>query len=230
MRESFRFLTAGLSLLIVVGCSESPSAPTATPARSLSASSPSFNYDSYRSSYGDSFASFIVTPAGGSYSVNGLFDVNFPANSVCDPDLSSYGEGTWNSSCVPLNRALRITAQVRLSSGGISVDFQPALRFVPTTRVTVSTDLFASFIKANRGYFNANPAALRPFAMYYSPFIGGSRVADYLSDRSLVTHIDLNTGRVWRRVKHFSGYNVTSGESCDPADGDPDCIEVDGRF
>jgi hypothetical protein len=53
-------------------------------------------------------------------------------------------------------------------------------------------------------------------------------VADYLSDPSLVTHVDLNTGTVWRRVKHFSGYLMGSGESCEPSPDFPECIAVDG--
>lgn len=228
MRESFRFLTAGLSLMILVGCSENTVAPTAATTHTMSAASaPRFDYN-YAGSWGDQSTSFVATPAGGTYAVNGLFNITFPAGSICDPDLSTYGEGTWDTSCVPLNRAIRITATTRLSGGGMAVDFSPELRFVPTSQVVISTDVFAGFIKANRAFFAANPWALRPLALYYSPTLGGSTVADYISDYSLVTHVNLSTGRVSRRVKHFSGYNITSGQACDPAAGDPDCIQVDG--
>jgi hypothetical protein len=228
MRESFRIICVGLSLLIVAGCSDSSTSPSAPATRSLSASSPSFDYSGGQS-WGDDNDNFTISPNGGSYSVNGLFNVNFPAGSVCDPDLSSYGEGQWNNSCVTLTRGIRITATVRVTSAGVAVDFQPALRFAPDKQVTISTDIFAPAIRANREYFSRNPSALRPLAMYYSPFLGANRVADYISDPSLVTHVDLRTGKVWRRIKHFSGYSATTGQPCNPADGDPDCIEVDGR-
>jgi hypothetical protein len=31
---------------------------------------------------------------------------------------------------------------------------------------------------------------------------------------------------VWRKIKHFSGYNVATGEECTPSPDDPDCIDV----
>ena len=226
MRENLRLIAAGLSLLVVVGCGETATAPQAASTQKLSATAPKFDY-SFAGTFGDQYSSFVVTPSGGTYAA-GSFNVSFPANAVCDPDLSSYGEGTWDSSCVPLGRAIRVSAQVRLGASGVAIDFSPDIRFVPGKVVTLSTDMYAPYIRANRDFFARYPQALRPLALYYSPTIGGNRVADYLSDPSLVTHIDLSTGRVWRRVKHFSGYSVTSGDACEPSPGDPDCIEVGG--
>jgi hypothetical protein len=40
--------------------------------------------------------------------------------------------------------------------------------------------------------------------------------------------VNLTTGLVWRRVKHFSGYSVTSGLACDPSPGNPDCVDTGG--
>ncbi len=82
-------------------------------------------------------------------------------------------------------------------------------------------------IRSNQSFFASNPSTLRPLALDYSPTLGGDAVADYVSDPSLITHIDLTTGRIWRRVKHFSGYSQTNGLPCDPSPDDPDCIEVD---
>jgi hypothetical protein len=228
MRENLRLISVGLSLVIVAGCSDTSTAPSAPAQRSLAPAAPAFDYSS-GGSFGDARSSFTVGASGGTRSVAGLFNVNFPAGSICDPDLSSYGEGTWDSSCVALARDIQITATVRLTSTGLAVDFAPELRFVPSKVVTVSTDIFAPVIRANRDYFSRNPSALRPLAMYYSPFLGGARVPDYIRDPSLVTHIDLQTGRIWRRIKHFSGYSVTTGEPCNPSPDDPDCIEVDSH-
>lgn len=227
MRENLRLLSVGLSLMIVAGCSDTSTAPVSQ--RSFSPAAPAFDFSSGGAySFGDGRQTFTVGANGGSYNVAGLFNVNFPAGSICDPALSSYGEGTWDSSCASLGRNIQVTATVRLTAGGLAVDFQPELRFAPNKVVTISTDLFAPMIRANREFFAKYPSTLRPLAMYYSPFLGSSRVPDYVSDRSLVTHIDLVTGRIWRRVKHFSGYSVTTGEACNPSPDDPDCIQIDG--
>ena len=228
MRENLRLIAAGLSLLVVVGCGESTTAPQATANHKLSVSgAPSFDYGNAGFGFGDQSTTFTVTSNGGSFNVGGLFNVNFPANSICSDD-GSYAAGDWEASCAPRKTPLRITATVRLTSAGLAIDFSPDIRFVPSQTVTVSTDVFGPFIRANRSYFVSHPAALRPFALYYTPTLGASTVADYISDSSLITHIDLTTGRVWRRVKHFSGYSATTGEPCDPAPGDPDCVQTDG--
>ncbi len=227
MRANIRIISVGLSLLIVAGCSDVSTNPKASATRALSASSPAFDYSGGGAfSFGDSRTQFSVSPDGGSFPIGGLFSINFPKSSICDPDLSSYGPSEWNNSCVPLNRPITITVSTRLSSNGLAMDFQPELRFVPSTTVTISTDLFAPIIRANRDFFSQYPSTLRPLAMYYVPSLGSTRVADYLTDYDLVTRVDLRTGRVWRRVKHFSGYAYGTGEPCDPAAGDPDCIAV----
>jgi len=62
--------------------------------------------------------------------------------------------------------------------------------------------------------------------MYYSPSLGSSPVEDFANDPSLITHVSLTSGRVWRSIWHFSGYLMGGGE-CDPTQGDPNCIYVD---
>ncbi|HEX4684046.1 MAG TPA: hypothetical protein VH277_15120, partial [Gemmatimonadaceae bacterium] len=47
------------------------------------------------------------------------------------------------------------------------------------------------------------------------------------SDASVATHVNLATGRVWRRIKHFSGYNIFTGEKCLPMSDDSNCVQVD---
>lgn len=220
-----RFFVAGAALIAAAACSEPSATPTGLAA---SRTAPAFDY-SGSGAYGTQSSSFTVTSKGGSFSLGGVFTVNFPNNSICDPDLSSYGPGEWDRSCVTLgDRAVNITATVLLTPNGAAVDFSPALRFAPEKVVTISTDIFASTILANKAYYQANPSALRPLAIYYSNRLGSAGIADYLSDPTLVTHIDLTTGRVWRRVKHFSGYSQTSGLACNPSPDDPDCIEIQG--
>jgi hypothetical protein len=228
MRESFRFLAAGLSLLILAGCSETATSPSATPTRQLSASGPAFDYNSVGSS-GSQTTTFTVTSSGGSFSVNGLFNVNFPANSVCNPTRSTYGSTEWDKPCSTLLPGESVTIQARLSltSAGMAVDFSPELRFNPNTTVTISTDIFSSTIRNNRDYFLANPSSLGFLSVSYSPTLGGPVINDFAFDSSLQTHVGLTSGRIWRRIKHFSGYMIGNGEPCDPSPDNPDCIEVD---
>jgi hypothetical protein len=229
MRVQLRLLAAAAALS-VAACSEPASAPHASNDRvSASDHAPSFDYSSV-GSFGRRTADFALTSGGGSFNVNGLFTVNFPKNSVCDPDQSTYGPGEWDKPCVTLSadKTIALQATVQLTSTGVAVDFQPALRFSPDAQVTISTDIFAPAIAASRSYLYSHPAAARPLAVYYSPSLGSNLIADYLSDPGAVTHVDLSTGKIWRRIKHFSGWSQTSGGACDPRPDDPDCIEVDG--
>jgi hypothetical protein len=118
-----------------------------------------------------------------------------------------------------------VTATFGFANGGPVVDFSPALRFSPDAQVTLSTGIYAPLLTSLRPLFATNPSLLRYFAMYYTPDLGTTDVTDAAFDPSLVTHINLRSGLVWRRVKHFSGYNLASGKACDPSPDDPNCIE-----
>jgi hypothetical protein len=226
-----RIAVAGavVAALMIGGCSES-TAPTTLP-RGLSVGPdgrpdlrPSALFGGLRST------TFTLTSAGGSFDV-GMFNVNFPANSVCDPTTSSYGPGTWDSPCATLGdgQSITVTATYGFTlAGGPVVDFSPALRFSPNANVVISTDAYALVLTFFRSYWLANPGALRYFGMYYTPDFGATSFTDAGYDISQATHVNLTTGLVWRRIKHFSGYNVTSGLPCDPSPDDPDCIDTGG--
>jgi hypothetical protein len=189
-----------------------------------------FDFSSVGAAFGLSETDFTVGPEGGSFSIGGLYTVDFPDNSVCDPARSSYGDDEWDKSCTVLDagQSIKVHAVVSLSATGLAVDFSPALRFSPTRQVTISTDIFASYILANKDYFAGNKNALNALTIFYAPSLGATRVKDFSSDRGLITHINMSTGRIWRRVKHFSGYSIITGEACEPSPDNPDCIEVDG--
>jgi hypothetical protein len=232
MRVSLRSLAAIAALVVAAGCGEAPSAPSAT-TLAPSNRAPSFDLSARRGFGAQQSTTFKLTARGGTFTVGaGLFQVAFPAGSVCDPQLTQDAPSLWNQDCVTLGGrdVIEVTATVRLGVDGLAIDFQPGLRFAKDAGVTISTYAFAPIIVANRGYFAQHPSALRPLAMYYTSSLGGEQVADYLLDPSLVTHIDLSTGRVWRRVWHFSGYSITNGQACDPSPDDPDCVEVGHGF
>jgi hypothetical protein len=226
-----RIAAAGavVAALMVGGCSES-TAPTTLP-RGISVGQdgrPDLRPVGLFG--GPRTTTFTITAAGGSFDA-GVFTVNFPANSVCDPTSSTYGPGTWDSPCATLGdgQSVTVTATYGFTfGGGPVVDFSPALRFNPKTTVTISTDLYAPVLTYFRSYWLSNPDALRFFGMYYTPDFGATGFTDAGRDASLATHVNLTTGIVWRRVKHFSGYNISSGLPCDPSPDDPDCIDTGG--
>jgi hypothetical protein len=231
MRASSRWLAAGIATAFLAACSDSSTSPRPASSHGPSLAPPSFDFSATAFALGFTQNDFVVGAAGGSFSIGGLYTVNFPANSVCDPAQSSYGPTEWDKPCVTLGNGQSVTlhATLTLSAGGLAVDFSPAVRFSPSTVVTISTDIFAPVVRANSAYFASNPAALNSLAILYSTNLGSAGLSDYSKDASVITHVDLTTGRIWRRVKHFSGYSIISGEACDPSPDNPDCVEVDDK-
>jgi len=155
---------------------------------------------------------FYVGPTGGIF-LAGNNAVIFPANSVCDPATSSYGPSTWDLPCTPLQAPLRVHAEVRRVNGGTWVDFTPSLRFAPssnparwvwmvmyTPEVTSATD------------------DLSRFNILWANKIGGGTVDETPGDATLRTYVDTWLGISMRRIKHFSGYAIPGGRSCDQSE------------
>ena len=169
---------------------------------------------------------FDITTTGGTITLGDRFTLTFPANAVCDPSSSSYGLGHWNDSCTPTDKSITVHAKIWQRNGYVYVDFSPALRFSPTAEVILSTDLAASVL-AGRTDLSGQTAPLRRFSILYATDASDAGSNEYYqsNDKSLVTKINLITGTVSRRIKHFSGYIIAdSGEPCDPQWGDPNCI------
>lgn len=154
-------------------------------------------------------ADFTVTPSGGMFSL-GNNAVYFPANSICDPATSSYGPGTWDDACTPLDRPIDFHAEVRRDtvSGQTWVDFTPAVRFVPTDDPNQTVWML---MKAGVDVTDANYVGL---AMQWMPTGSPSLAVDEAStDSSLKTYVDIQRDVVFRRVKHFSGYIVFTAKA-----------------
>lgn len=228
MRVTLRNFAVAAAALTIAACSDSSTAPGNASAVRPVGHGPSSDLLLGNLLLG---TDFTLNSKGGTFPLaGGLYTVVFPANAVCDPAVSTYGTDQWDAPCTTLGKgqSIKVHATVSVTSTGLAVDFSPSLRFSPLTTVTLYTDYYSAVITANSAYFSANHAALRPFAMYWAPVFGAASVPDYLTDPTAVTHVNITTGRIWRRIKHFSGYNVVSGQPCDPSQGDPDCIEVDG--
>jgi hypothetical protein len=157
-------------------------------------------------------------------------DCSDPAKRVCDPATNSYGPETWDLPCTTLKagQSITVNATYGFTSHGLSIDFSPAMRFNPSTEVRISTGVYAPVLTTFASYFAAYPSTLHFLGIYYAPGLDLAGKTDAAFDPSLITHVNLSTGLVWRRIKHFSGYNIASGLPCDPSPDDPDCVDGGG--
>ncbi|MBC7673153.1 MAG: hypothetical protein H7247_12095 [Polaromonas sp.] len=153
---------------------------------------------------------FTVTPNGGVFML-GNHAIVFPARSICDPSVSSYGPGTWDAPCVALKGALRIHAKVRTAKLGTWVDFSPSLRFVPSTdeKQWVYIYMYTPSV--------IGVTDISKYSILWAPAVGANGVNDAAGDPSVRTFVDTKSGVSMRHIKHFTGYLTSSGRSCDPA-------------
>jgi hypothetical protein len=149
---------------------------------------------------------FSITLIPGQSTLYYLGDGNsmfFPAGSVCDP-ASTYGASEWDNACAPISGVVTVNVREWLDAKGHArADFLPHLRFVPsllpTAWVTIS--------------FKDFQASLDPFynILYCATDTSGC-FDESKTDASLLTVRDAVTGKVTRRIKHFSGYMVGAGD------------------
>jgi hypothetical protein len=225
MRGFSKFVIVGAAVAVSAGCSDSTTSPRQVDERQIAPNdAPSLDYTGPSRFFGYKAATITLTPAGGTFEIGDLYTLTVPAGAVCVPG-SSYGPGTWDQPCTTLRegQSIKVTATYGFANNGPIVDFSPDIRFSPSKEVTLSTDLYAPVLTMFRQYFQANPSSLRYFSIYYTPDFGDTRISDAALDASLTTHINLKTGVVYRRIKHFSGYNQAAGAACDLTLGDPDC-------
>lgn len=163
---------------------------------------------------------FTVTPNGGTFLL-GNHAVVFPAHSICDPSVSSYGPATWDNSCVALKGALRIHAKIRTAKLGTWIDFSPSLRFVPSKDHKEWVYIYMYTPSA------IGAADLSKYTILWAPALGASGINDAAEDVTLRTYVDTRSGVSMRRIKHFTGFVGSSGRSCDPA-VETDCYPVTG--
>jgi hypothetical protein len=210
-------MVAAAALFVASACNETSVSPTSLPPGPVQGS-PALK------ALGTSewTKSFTISPTGSSVNLFGVYTVRFPANSVCNPAITT--------ACVPATAPINVTVTVKAAHGRLWADFSPHLEFVnsadPTRWVTISTDILSGFLQSNRDYLRANPGYLRRFALLYASSIGAPPVSQAGSDPTLKTWVNYTTGVIWRRIKSFSGYNVATGEPCDPSPEDPYCIDV----
>lgn len=182
----------GLGVLALTACQDAvaPSRPSLSGRPSL-ASSPTAT------------ASFTYDPGTGVTAEVGAFKIKMPYATVCDPTTSSYGTGTWDAPCAAAQTPITITATAYTNAAGRRfIQFEPALRF--TTNPSGKDVVLYVYDKS---------VAIDPSTrILYCPD-GGACIDEAATDPSVAVNFDAPNGFVFRRLKHFSGYNVTAGFS-----------------
>jgi hypothetical protein len=188
-----------LAGVLLAGCAGESTRPAALQQTSELRSSPFVPTDAQKALVGvsDGTYTFDVDPNVNQSLTLGASHLDIPAYAVCDLDESTYGPGHWDEDCKPQGRRFKLTAVVRnAATDHPSVDFQPALRFSPNKNVNLY--LFVTddaTLDASRvvKYCNATGC-----------------VDESIADPSLASSVDLENRVVFRRIKHFSGYLVST--------------------
>ena len=130
--------------------------------------------------------------------------LTFPRGSLCDASTSSYGPSEWDEPCVPATDPLTLDVTVWTDDAGHPrVDFMPSVRFVPSADSRDWVILsFADLAASLSPLYNIN----------YCPTATSECYDESKNDPSLTTVRDPRNGKITRRIKHFSGYNVAAGE------------------
>jgi len=189
-RISAKTILAFVGLGLAAACSDSVSAPRAV---ELAVKAPA-GFD-----VAVGVTSFRYSPKRGVTQRLGDHVLVIPAGGVCDLS-SSYGPGTWDDPCTPAAHSFIITATSYTDADGHPyIDFQPALRFVPSKE----TDLYLKDGKRDGSTL---------LTINYCSLAGC--VDESLGDPSLATHRVGHSSILVRRIKHFSGYSIATGDPC----------------
>ena len=136
--------------------------------------------------------------------------LEMPANSVCAIGTSGYGSTFWDKPCTPETRPVTLSITVKgASSSNPQVDFMPAMRFNPQTRVS----LYFYVPRVTKEDAKNWLILYCPNSLSTSSGSGssGSCKNEALTDPALRTYIDYSTSVLFRRLKHFSAYRVDDG-------------------
>ena len=185
-------------IVLLAACSDVPTAPNATRTAPITAAS----VISSGTSADTTVQLMLVDPTKKTtvnFGASSANKVVFPATSICDVALSTYGTDQWDQPCAP--QLLPVTVTIKSwydADGHPHSDFQPHMRFNPAAEAVIITLKDRSGVQPNLG-------------IIYCADVNSGCVDESLTDSSLVTYRDLISGNYYRRVKHFSGYNIASG-------------------
>jgi|ERR1043165_7653291 hypothetical protein len=222
MRLPARLLLTGAAVIAVTSCSvDRAAAPTGSP--TIHGSSV------LRALVVAQTVDFVIPASGGTIDLLGAYTLTFPAGAVCDPNAedtqTGYANQDWDAPCTPATEDIPVTAVLKYSNGNLYADFQKSLRFVPDKRVIISTSVIAGQVQ-----WQNDIGDTQGWTIQYAPGIDAPGVSDALADPTVRTVVVGSTGTIFRRIKHFSGYVMPTGDGwvpCDPSAGDPTCVWVD---
>ena len=205
MRMSNILRWAGLAsaIALVAACSDAPTAaPTAVAATGDLAFAKGGNGKSTVAS-----KVFTVVPGQPLQVALGNFTLYMQANAVCAQN-QGYGREFWNQPCVLEKTPVNFTAIWTVKDGEGSLTFNRDIRFSPSARVYLS-------VKATGKWKNTD-------AILWLEGEGAKAhwVDEGTYDRDMRTYRANGGTLLWRRLKHFSGYNINP--YCD-ATLDPSC-------
>jgi hypothetical protein len=210
MRKYVPLLIAG-SALIAAACRDSVSPSEATEAAALFSMDRSFSAAIHGheapGATNVSSLTFVLSHNGGTQKV-GAFTLAYDANAVCNPETSGYGEAYWKKSCSTLNQPITITATSWEENGRSYTEFSPDIRFAPGKSVELSIlreEIIGERLSLRTAIANN---------IWYVRRVGrnGFFVDEGWSDPYVRTQFDTQTGIVSRRIRHFSGWSVRSGD------------------
>lgn len=183
---------------------------SSAPRPPLPPSTPAFDRDAspHFATSGSLTIPFVIKPNEDNKVWLGAHYLVIPANAVCDPASSGYGDGTWDRPCSTIKRPLNVIATVSTKNGHPLVEFDTHLRFKPATDNSNAVVLYLRDEMAT----SASMIIWCPTAT--STCIDESKTAT--GAVRLKTWFDNSSSWVYRRIEHFSGYNVTGGRDGDP--------------
>lgn len=152
----------------------------------------------------NSSADIRVMPSGGWF-VIGRHAVHFPRRAICELG-SSYGPTEWDKPCEPARGPVDFHVEVMKDADGRTwLDVTPAARFVPSSRKSGWVMLYMWTGLDSEILRHSEPPIL------WSPAFGVPGIDESLEDPTLRTRYMPGTSIAYRRIKHFSGYNVGVG-------------------
>jgi hypothetical protein len=191
-----------LTAMLAAGCAENANAPTTPAAKDATVAGGGAT--AALTSTDTIHFSFTINPKKTTkYNLGAGNSIVFPAHSLCDLN-STYGGGQWDKPCALATTTVTVNATAWLDAQGYAhVDFDKHVRFVPTADP-------AGWVMLSLYDYGAVTAPWTK--INYCPSSEASSCIDEsINDPSVATVKDPVTGLLVRRVKHFSGYSLTSG-------------------
>jgi hypothetical protein len=193
-------------ILASAACTDAPLGPrqlTSAPPRAVTAAVVTPLFMGFSADGDTLVARFTIHPRGrATYLLGRGHLVTIPSGVTCDPELSSYGPGTWDDPCPAAAEPITVTARTwNDESGRPHVDFAPHLRFAPTDDPARMAWL---------SLYDREAASDPSARILFCEENLAECVDEALSDPSLATLRDPFSGYVYRRIKHFSGYNMAA--------------------